>query len=446
RRRAAALLERIVDIDRRRVDVFEDLVRLLSDGADWKKVEHVYLRMIERVLDHDDADLRFDLFRKLGLLRRHHLGDAPRACEALGAALRIRPDDASARKEIVELFVLTDQLDNAVAHVRSALDRRPLDPALYGELYDLFLRQHAFDKAWCAVNVLRGLRELTAEQRRFQDDYRPMPLDRVPGQIGEEAWRSHIFHQELDFKLTNVLALLMPALTRVRQAQVLPEQRAGLPFSPSHSWMHQGILAVFANAAEILGVATPELLVGDVRSPLPFAPSSAWLGAIVVAAPAIERQATSLTFLVGKSLAERKLELAARSLVPSLSDLATLLTSAAHICRGETAKDPAAAALGESLSASLSPEEATALQTAILEAAEDSGPFDLKRWARAAELSAMRAGLLVAGDVAPARAAILADGAPTDRSPEERIGELYKFATSDLYADLRGAIGVAVAQ
>ena len=33
---------------------------------------------------------------------------------------------------------------------------------------------------------------------------------------------------------------------------------------------------------------------------------------------------------------------------------------------------------------------------------------------------------------------------PSDLTPREKTGELYKFATSDLYADLRGAIGIAI--
>ena len=68
----------------------------------------------------------------------------------------------------------------------------------------------------------------------------------------------------------------------------------------------------------------------------------------------------------------------------------------------------------------------------------------MKAWLAAADLSSMRAGLLVAGDVEPARDAILAEGHFGDRSARDRVGELYKFATSDLYSDLRGAIGVAV--
>ena len=57
----------------------------------------------------------------------------------------------------------------------------------------------------------------------------------------------------------------------------------------------------------------------------------------------------------------------------------------------------------------------------------------------------MRAALLLAGDVVMARRAMASDPqTPGDLPPRERIGELFLFATSDLYADLRGAIGVAV--
>ena len=70
---------------------------------------------------------------------------------------------------------------------------------------------------------------------------------------------------------------------------------------------------------------------------------------------------------------------------------------------------------------------------------------DVKRWSQAADLSSMRAGLLLCGDVGPARKTILAEPQSTaDLPPREKIAELYKFATSDMYSDLRSAIGVAV--
>ncbi len=85
------------------------------------------------------------------------------------------------------------------------------------------------------------------------------------------------------------------------------------------------------------------------------------------------------------------------------------------------------------------------MRSIVLAATSEGVDLDVRRWSHAADLSSMRAGLLLAGDVAPAADAIEAGGgASSDLPARDKVGELYKFATSDLYSDLRGAIGVAV--
>ena len=444
RLRAADLYDQILDIDKKRLDIFEELVRVLTEEKNWEKLERAYRRMIARVTDEDEPQLQFLLFHQLGLIYRDRLGDASRAYDALDAASRLNPDDTEVRKIVIELLVVTDNLDNAVARVRDEIERDPHEPQLYAELYELFLRQHSFDKAWCAVNVLARLREPTAEQRRFHEDYAPMPLDRVPGQIVEQAWRSHVFHADLDQSLTNIFAILTPAVARMRYNQLRPEQRVGRPFTANHSRMHDVIRATFNNAAEILAVAPPELLLGDLTAMAPFVPALAPYGALLVCGPAVEAQSSALVYIAGKRLAEQRPELAARAFFPSVPDLTSLLQTAIRVSRNEVAKDPAGAALDQSFAAVLSPQEAAALRSVVLQATAESAALDVKLWSQCADLSSMRAGLLVAGDVEPARTAVLAEGTAGDLSTRDRIGELYKFATSDLYSDLRGAIGVAV--
>jgi len=90
-------------------------------------------------------------------------------------------------------------------------------------------------------------------------------------------------------------------------------------------------------------------------------------------------------------------------------------------------------------------EERSGIRAIVTQVAMEGGLVDVKRWTQAADLSSMRAGLLLCGDVEPARRSILAEPqSAADLPPRDKIGELYKFATSDLYSDLRGAIGVAV--
>ncbi|MFO0742966.1 MAG: hypothetical protein U0270_44230 [Labilithrix sp.] len=443
--RAVDSLDRALDMDRKRLDIFEGIVRTLTEEKDWERLERAYRKMIARVKDDDDAQLMFLLFHQLGLIYRDRIGDATRAFDALDAASQLEPANAEVRKIVIELLIVTDQLDNAVARVREEIDRDPHQPELYAELYELFLRQHYFDKAWCCVNVLARLQLPNADQRRFHEDYAPMPLDRVPGQIVEQAWRSHILHSELDIALTNILAILTPAVARMRFGQLRPEQRVGRPFTPNHSRMHQQIRDAFDNSSEILAVNSPELLVADLNSIHPFAPALAPFGGVLVCGPAIEAQSVSLLFLVGKKLAEQRPELAGRAFFPAEKELATLLASSMRVARNEGTKEPTGSALDAALAAALSPQETAQLRNAMMQALADNTAFDVKRWLQLADLSSMRAGLLIAGDIEPARQAIGCEvTAPSDLAPREKLGELLKFAVSDLYTDLRGAIGVAV--
>ncbi|AKU99204.1 TPR domain protein, putative component of TonB system [Labilithrix luteola] len=445
--RAADLFDQILDIDKKRLDVFEQLVRVMTEAKDWEGLERAYRKMIARVR-HDDEALRFALFSQLGLIYRDRLEDAERAYEAMEAAARLRPDDPAVRKIVTELLVITDELDRAVARTRDLLERDPHDAELYAELYELFLRQHYFDKAWCTVNVLASMRELTPEQRRFHDDYAPVPLQAVPGQIVEHAWRSHVLSADLDPTLTTLFARMTPVVARMRHAQLRPEQlvhAVGRPFTPAHSQLHDQIRATFANAAEILSLGVPDLLLGDPGSPVLFAPALAPFGAILVSPKAVEARADSLVYVVGKRLAEQRPELAARAFFPSISDLTILLAAAVRVSRNEGASDAAGAAFDASLAAIMTPDEREAIRAIVTQATMEGSVFDVKRWSQAADVSSTRAGLLLAGDVRPARRVMLSEPQSTaDLPPRERIAELYRFATSDLYSDLRGAIGVSI--
>ncbi|MDB4933268.1 MAG: domain protein putative component of TonB system, partial [Labilithrix sp.] len=348
--RAAELFDQVLDIDKKRLDAFEQLVRALTEAKDWEFLERSYRKMIARTKDDPEpnANLQFALFHQLGLIYRDRLDDAEHAYESLDAAARIRPDDADVRRIVTELLVVTDNLDAAVSRTRELIERDPHDAELYSELYELFLRQHFFDKAWCAVNVLAQMREPNAEQRRFHEDYAPMPLAEVPGQIVEQAWQSHVLHRDLDPTLTLLFSRMTPAVARMRYAQLRPDQlvyAAGRPFTNQHSRLYEAIRITFANAAEILHMSPPELLLGDPSSLVPFAPALAPFGAIHVSAPAVEARAESLIYVVGKRLAEQRPELIARAFFPAVSDLTSLLAAAVRVGRQEGAKDAIGAAL-----------------------------------------------------------------------------------------------------
>src|SRR5580704_9346627 len=202
---------------------------------------------------------------------RDRLGDAARALDAFRAAQRLMPDAADVRKGMTELFVVTDQLDEGINMVRGALKKRPLDAALYGELYDLFLRKRAFDRAWCAVDAMVTLgAELDDEKARFYGDYPPRVLSKVPGTLTGTAWRSHILHGELDPALTAIFALVTPPVLRARIAMVpfqALRQSLGERVTSNGAVSHE-VLRTVADASEILSFVAPSLHVRKGTAPL----------------------------------------------------------------------------------------------------------------------------------------------------------------------------------
>ncbi|MGO8997343.1 MAG: tetratricopeptide repeat protein, partial [Polyangiaceae bacterium] len=332
-RRAAALLEEVLDLDEKRLDAFERIVRVHTELRDWMELKHAYGRMLRRLKSPGDIELRHALFFQLGLIYRDRLGDAARALDAFRAAQRLKPDDGDVRKGIIELFVVTDQLDEGVSMVREALKKRPLDAGLYAELYELFLRKRSFDRAWCAVDALVALgANLDDEKTRFYTDYPPPVLAQVPGTLVANAWRSHILHADLDPALTAIYALVTPSVLRSRIALVPFQQlrrSMGEPLRVNGAVAHE-VLQSVADACEILSFPAPSLHPRKGQTvPLALAPAK---NAMFVSLEACEALATdALAFVVGKRLAEMRPELTARAACPSVSELRGLLQVAAQL-------------------------------------------------------------------------------------------------------------------
>ena len=447
-KRAAALLEEVIDLDGKRLDAFERIVRIHTELRDWMELKHAYGRMLRRLKSGGEVELRHALFFQLGLIYRDRLGDAARALDAFRAAQRIKPDAEDTRKGMIELFVVTDQLDEGVSMVRATLKKRPLDPGLYAELYELFLRKRAFDRAWCAVDALVALdAPLKPEMTRFYTDYPPPVLAQIPGTLTPSAWRSHILHGELDQALTAIFAHVTPAVVRSRIA-VVPFQQLrsslGDPLRMNGTIAHE-ILTSVSDACEILGFPTPSLHPRKGQTvPLTLAPAK---NAMFVSLEACEALPTdALAFVVGKRLAEMRPELTARAACPSVSELRGLLQVAVQLAEPTVAMPSTGnAAFDRALSQSITREELFGLRGAIAAAKAQGSPLDVVRWANLADVSAARVGLLLSGRIDAARRGMASDPqVPGDLAPRDKLSELLTFSVSDEYTELRQAIGMGV--
>ena len=443
---AAELFDEVLQIDATRLDAFERIVRILTELKDWEALEKAYRAMVDRLQSSSDVHLKHAICNQLGLIYRDRLGDAKRALAAFQTALKLKPDSAQDRKILSELYVVVGDLPAAVEVAREGVMLNPERAEPIQELYEIFLRQEAIDKAWCAVDVLAQQKPLSEEQKRFHEGHPPLAAREVPGTLNGAAWDTHLIHTELDATLTAIFMRITPAVVRTRlgaSASRPAEDVLGPKLDAEKGDLARLVLRAFLDAGEILGIAPPTLHVGTKMS-TPFL-SVAWTTPAVVVS--LEQLAglprTALAYLAGKVIAQNRPEIVARALFPSVSELKALAATGVRLgslVEAGTITDQNDAVL---LSA-MTHDAIVGLRAYSRKLSDTNGAtLDVKRWAELAELSAARAGLLIAGSAAAAKRANAVEArSPADLPPRAWWAELALFATSDTYGDLRQAIGI----
>ncbi|WP_394847513.1 hypothetical protein LZC95_08615 [Pendulispora brunnea] len=446
---AADLLGESLALDPSRLDAFERLFALYTELQDWDALTHCYRERLDRT-SVDDIEVRYALIHQLGVVYREKLGDAPRALECFKAALALKPDSDEDRKLMCELLVIVGELDEAVDFTRNVMERNPLAVEPMKELYTLFLRKRHFDSAWCAIDVLGDTLavKLTHEQERFLVGYSPMALEAVPGRLLPEAWDSHILHPDLDPTITSILRIVVPVVVRAKMGSRGRRERdddLGGRLAEEQTDTTYPILRTFLDASEILGLSPPDLRVNHGMSS-PFSVAIAENPTVHVSIEHVrELSSGSRAYFAGKYIALLQPELLGRALFPTVPALKSLISSAVRIATSHSGIWNTGDDLDICLRQAILPDEFEALRQIVKAALAMGSLLDVGRWSKLAEMSAARAGLLLAGSVDVARRANVYEphylGEPTSG---EWLSDLISFALSDTYAELRAAIGVNV--
>jgi tetratricopeptide (TPR) repeat protein len=441
--RAADVLEEVLAINPKRLDAFERLVRIFTKQKDWIALANGYREMLGRLDEAAEPKLAFALHHQLGLVYRDRIGDAERALKSFTQAATLRPDNLDERKIVTELLVVTQRLDAAVDVARATLRKEPLDPQLYRDLYDLFLRAHAYDKAWCVAEAMSVLGPLDETERQFVADYPPVEPSDIPASLLATAWPTHIHHADLDRTLSSALQIAVAVYLRARLQQA-PPPPLGLPLDQDNSAEGARVLAAFRNAAEVLACTMPALHGTLVPGPL-FTTVLAMQPTLSISlATSATISSEFLNFLATKRLAEQQPALRARSLFPSVQELKQLFFTTTQLATSGAGPMMRPGWDG-GLGAVMTPDERAALRGLVAGVATSGQKLDVKRWLQLAEVTAIRAGLLICGSVGAAqRAMTLEPRMPDDLGAQQWLAELGMYAVSEQYFELRETIHVAI--
>lgn len=448
--RAVELFNEALDLHPGYLEAFERINKILTHSKNWKQLERNYRKMLHRIAGKGQTDLEHELWYQLGLVYRDRIQDQSKALDAFKVASHTKPDDLRDRRILSELFEVNERYDEAIEQQLYVLNQDPLNLDPYRALYRLYLYKRSYDSAWCVAAAMAFMRKADPEEQRFYEDWKPQGLLKVQGRLNNEYWVRYLLHPDLNLYVSKIFEAISNAALKAKVAQ------AGSPISPSDKRIVGDdfrnstlqFARTFGWAAQVLGLPIPELVVRNDQpisvNALASEPKASEAGRAVLSG----LSAPECAFVSAKHLASYRPELYVRNLFPAQAELTVMLFAGVVIAEPGTPLPQelvsnvraTAAALTQYMDA----HSREVLATFVKRFVEDGAKVNIKRWSRAAELTAGRAALLLTGDLEVAKKVVSGEKATADLSAADKMKDLLVFSVSPEYSALREALGVAI--
>jgi len=310
------------------------------------------------------------------------------------------------------------------------------------------LKESDVDRAFRAAHVLVFLGEANDEEKAFESERNAGGLVRPTASLASDAWRRNLFHPDEEVLTGDIFAVvtspvLLGRVTALRHQNALLKMDPARLQDPKTSTVQA--VRCFAWGASILGMNPPPLYAdpswdGMVEM-VPGIPPVSRLGKRALSG----RSAEELAFLAGKHLASYREDHFVRLLFPNIPDLEDIFLAALTIGQPQL---PLAAQvrqravpIARAIEPLLDPGQKDRLRGHFLRFVEEGGRTNLQRWAHAAELTTLRAGLLLANDLGAAKRVLALGG---DNEIDAKVDDLIVFFTSDRCSRLRKQIGISL--
>jgi tetratricopeptide (TPR) repeat protein len=395
--------------------------------------------ILERLADADGRPGPGEgaLLRELAEVRRYQLGDRPGAIEALERALRVDPDDLAAAEDLARLYEREGRDDEAVRALRQVLHSSPFDVDAYRALLRVLIRRGESDGAALVASILVLLEEADAEADRLAAALGEAPAAGRTLPDGIET--PGLTHPDAEGPVASLLSVLgHEAVATIapggRAARTPPFTADAGPFADRIAEALLGAVRCFGMPAVDVHVGAPEMTeaITAVIGPRPrLAVSPSVIGGSRVL------EATALRFQAGRALvATAPSWYAARALdLPGLK----MLVDAALTAYGlEDAPARDVGKLARKLERAVPAERGDAAAEAARIYRDHREQYDLQTFREGAAHTAVRAGLLFAGNPEVAVRTLREE----DAANRTVLRELVRFAISEEHLALRRALGL----
>jgi tetratricopeptide (TPR) repeat protein len=457
---AVELYNQALDEDPDDLKTFERIERILTAKRAWRDEARNFRRMLKRIGPSPPPEKKavtVMLWKGLGETCRTRLKDLPAAAAAFEVCATLDPGDLSSQEILAEILER-----QGPAEASRALEKRALLLAAARVPADLIrhiqamLRQHSdrrqTDRMWCDCAALVALGAADGKQGEWYQRVMGQAAPPPRGSLNEEMWQRGVYHPAEDRRLSQLFASVSASVAMVRAK----EARAwGLSERKRVSGEGSPLARILAQASALLGVAAPPLYVlpdrpgqidlANVVDHHRLAPSFVVGGELLRPRP--ERE---IAFTVGRALALLRFEhlVLWPHVVASTAELRAVLLAVLKLFQPALAVPPADQAAVKHyfgvLQRTLPPQHLEPLMAVVPLLGEQAAATDVAPWARAALLTANRAGLLACGDVVTAAHMAAADAAGQGLSPEEAVTDVVRWSVSPEHLAIREQLGLAV--
>ncbi|HEX8792162.1 MAG TPA: tetratricopeptide repeat protein [Polyangiaceae bacterium] len=447
---ALSFYDKAIEFDPTLTKAKDEALELRQQKGDHEGVERLLKAQLEEAKTAQDRARIVQVLGQLGELYRKFLNEPELAIDAYEAAQAFEPDNRERAEVLAELYAsdVEQYLDKAVKSQGAILKRNPYRVESYKLLRKLYTEARKADAAWCLCQALAVLNLAEPDEERFYRRHRGDNAAPAQAVLDEEDWGDLLAHEDADPLVTRIFAAIQPTIIRSRTQPLEalgydPRYRIELqqhPYPVSQTLYYvQGVL----------GFAAPPVFQNP-NDPAGLGFLHAHTPAIVLGRAAFESVVPnqSLAYVAGRHMTYYRPGFYVRHLVPTGTGLKAWLFAAIKLC---VPQFPVAPDLQGQVSEAMNlmkqdfqgvqKEIMTSMVSKLL---QSGGAIDLKKWVAAIDLTADRAGFLLAHDLATATEVMRATEDASSVPAKERVKEIVLFSISEEYLALREKLQVTV--
>jgi tetratricopeptide (TPR) repeat protein len=444
--------ERALDADPRLFKAFAAVEATLAGKRRWRELARALERMLERLPEGPDTEkARLALWRELGDLQRKALGDLPAARRALEQVVRAAPDDLEARQAFAEICAAMPGQEAAAAEALQAIAVRQKNPSrVVSQLLAVQLARKDLDRAYAAADVLAHLlRAASPDELETADRLGRLSREFATRSLDDVLWQRLLHDRLRSGPVTSILSLIAreaaSLFTQSPKDLGLNPERDEVDLASSGLVLANGI----KYAARALGIEGVRLF-RVAGSPMRLGFANTDPPSLVAGEETYQdRPRKELWYVAARTVAFFRPELRLARLMPH-DQLQAVFQAACSVGLPSfqvTADSRAVQKLRGPIERILG--ERGKLPVLARLAGEHGAvarPGDVRAHMDAVELTASRAGALLAGDLQVARRLVLEEKAQVSKLLDDaKLQDLVRFCLSEDWAVLREALGLSVA-